>query len=320
MILGSNNNERYDVVSVGEILIDFLPGEEEGSYIRNPGGAPANFSIAAARNGLKSGIFCKAGDDDFGHFLMKTLKENEVEPLCEELCKDAITTMAFVSLTDKGERSFTFARKPGADSLLALTDIDDDIIRNSRLVHAGSCSLSKEPAASATVYALKRCHEEGKLVSFDINYRDTMWENDKAAATRKVNEILDYVDLLKVSEEEIDMLGGEQAVAELMAEKNISCVVETLGGEGAKCFYDGEEIFVEGIKIDRVADTTGAGDAFWGGFISCLLLDNADKQELDREKVIKAARYGNVSGALCVQRKGAIAALPTRVEIEEFFN
>lgn len=310
-----------DVVAVGEMLIDFLPGSEEGSYIRNPGGAPANFAIAASRNGLSSGIFCKVGDDDFGRFLLRTLEENGVEYLCKSMCEDAVTTMAFVSLSESGERSFTFARKPGADMMLSAYEIDEEIIKGAKLLHGGSCSLSKEPAAEATAYAIKKAAELGKLVSFDVNYRDVMWDKDKEAATKRIMELLEYVDLLKVSEEETDMLGGEKNILRLMEEKNISCVVETLGGEGSKCFFDGEEIFVKGYKPCRVVDTTGAGDAFWGGFISCLLINGADKREkLDRASVINAAKYGNVSGCLCVEQKGAIASLPSRDRILSFLR
>jgi sugar/nucleoside kinase (ribokinase family) len=112
-----------EFIAIGEMVIDFLPGQEAGSYIRNAGGAPANVAIAAARNGLESGIYCKVGNDDFGRFLIRTLKENQVTPLSPELCDEAVTTMAFVTLTEDNERSFTFARKPGADMMLDKSEV-----------------------------------------------------------------------------------------------------------------------------------------------------------------------------------------------------
>ena len=145
-----------DIITVGEMVIDFIPGTEEGSYIRNPGGAPANVAIAAARNGLSAGIFCKVGDDAFGRFLIRTLEDNKVTPLSPQLCGEAVTTMAFVSLTPGGERSFTFARKPGADMFLRVSDIQEGYLGGCKVIHGGSCSLSKGEARAATIHALKR--------------------------------------------------------------------------------------------------------------------------------------------------------------------
>ena len=125
-----------EFITVGEMVIDFLPGTEQGSYIRNAGGAPANVAIAAARNGLNAGMYCKVGNDDFGKFLIKTLEENNVTPLAPELCDDATTTMAFVSLTEDNERSFTFARKPGADMMLDKSEIRDEDLKDCKILLA----------------------------------------------------------------------------------------------------------------------------------------------------------------------------------------
>ncbi|MCR4890799.1 MAG: carbohydrate kinase [Lachnospiraceae bacterium] len=308
-----------DVITIGEMVIDFLPGAEKGSYIRNAGGAPANAAIAMARNGLQAGVYCKVGNDDFGRFLLSTLEENKVKPLSPELCDTATTTMAFVSLNEHNERSFTFARKPGADMMLSAEDIRDEDIEACKLVQAGSFSLSEGPAVEATKYIIRKAHELGRMVSFDINYRNVAWKDDKQACADAVMEILPYVDLLKVSDEEVDMIGGRDNIPALMKEKNISAIVETLGGDGSECFYKGTSFVHKGYKVDHVADTTGAGDAFWGGFLSRLLLLGADKPEKLTEEVLRdALDYGNVSGSLCVTAKGAISSLPTREEIESF--
>ena len=128
-----------DLYSIGEMLIDFIPGIEPASYIRKAGGAPANVAIAASKNGLDAATCCKLGDDDFGRFLLDTLKEYGVTPACPELCDEAVTTMAFVTLAEDGERKFTFARKPGADTLLSEADVKEADIADSAIVHAGSC-------------------------------------------------------------------------------------------------------------------------------------------------------------------------------------
>ena len=309
-----------DVYSIGEMVIDFIPGSEPASYIRKAGGAPANVAIAVAKNGLEASMCCKVGDDDFGHFLMKTLDEYHVKAACPKLCEEAITTMAFVSLAENGERVFTFARKPGADMFLTEEEVKEEDIENSVIVHAGSCSLSAQPVGAATVKALRVAHEKGKLVSFDVNYRNVMWKDDLAACTAAVMDILKYVDMLKISEEEVEMMGGEAALPELMKKNNITLLVETLGANGAQAFFKDQVIRVEGQKVKAV-DATGAGDAFWGGFMSSLRIQGVScGEDLTADIIQKAMVYGNVSGCICVQGKGAIVSIPTRAQIEEYMK
>lgn len=310
-----------EFITVGEMVIDFLPGTEQGSYVRNAGGAPANVAIAAARNGLNAGMYCKVGNDDFGKFLIKTLEENKVTPLSPELCDEATTTMAFVSLTEDNERSFTFARKPGADMMLDKSEIKDEDLKDCKILLAGSCSMSAGKAVEATEYAMKRAHELGALVGYDINYRNLMWHDDKQACADKVKEILPYVDLLKISDEEVDMVGGHDNVLALMKEYDIAVVILTLGKDGAECFFNGDSFVTPGYKADYVADTTGAGDAFWGGFLSRVLNLGADSVDKFTVEILRdAVNYGNVSGSLAVREKGAIASLPTKEQIEEFLQ
>lgn len=310
-----------DFITIGEMVIDFLPGQETGSYIRNAGGAPANVAIAVARNGLAAGMYCKLGDDDFGRFLLKTLRENGVTPLAPELTCEATTTMAFVSLNEQNDRSFTFARKPGADMMLDKNEIREADLKGCRIVQAGSCSLSAGKAKEATRYAMKKAHEFGKVVAFDINYRNLMWNDDKEACIKEVLSILKYVDFLKLSAEEIDMVGGHDNVLNMMGKYNISVVVLTLGSNGSELFYDGKSYMVFGFKVDKAADTTGAGDAFWGGFLSYVMNQEVSSLgQVNAELLKSAVTYGNVSGALSVREKGAIASLPTKEKIEKFLR
>lgn len=309
-----------DLYSIGEMVIDFIPGSEPASYIRKAGGAPANVAIAVAKNGLNAAMCCKVGNDGFGRFLMDTLAEYNVKAACPQLCDEAVTTMAFVTLHPDGEREFTFARKPGADMLLAEADVREEDIAASAIVHAGSCSLSAQPEAAATVRALRLGHELGKLVSFDVNYRNVMWNDDIAACTAAVMDILPYVDLLKISEEEVEMLGGEAAIPALMAKNGVAVVVETLGSKGARAYFGGEEIEVPGRRAKAV-DATGAGDAFWGAFLAKLRLSGVEKAaDLTADILREALDYGNVSGCICVQSKGAIASIPTREQIEAYLR
>lgn len=298
------------------MVIDFLPGSEPGSYIRNAGGAPANVAIAIARNGLKAGFIGKVGADDFGDFLQKTLLDNNVEIPCAMRTDKAVTTMAFVTLGENGERSFTFARKPGADMLLEESDIDPEVVKNAIIVHAGSCSLSRFPAANATTHALRLANQEHRMVSFDVNYRNLLWDDRHEEAKQRIHSILKYVDLLKISDEELFLFGGEDKIPALMSEYQISLVVLTLGKDGARCLFDGKIIDVPG-RPTKAIDTTGAGDAFWGAFLSSLIYQHVKSSaDLSYEIIAKAMKWGTIAGSLCVASKGAIASLPTKQQIE----
>lgn len=305
-----------DLICVGEILVDFTPGDTPESYVANPGGAPANVAVAAARSGLDVGFCGKAGDDHFGRLLAGTLASEGVAFLTPGLTPRATTTMAFVSLDGHGERSFTFARKPGADMLLEPADIPDDAVASARMVHAGSCSLSAEPARSATLHALRWAHGLGKATGFDVNYRDAMWNGDAEACARAVREALPAIDFLKVSDEETAVFGGIGAFSGECFASGVSVVVETLGPDGALALLpDGTQLHADGMAAETV-DTTGAGDAFWGAFLSHLLIECGDDvRAASAETIASALSVGNAAGSICVERRGAIPAIPNRIEI-----
>ena len=309
-----------DIICMGEMLIDFTPGKEPRSYTANPGGAPANVAIATARNGLETAFLGVLGNDDFGKMLQNTLKEDGVKMLCPKLTDEAVTTLAFVTLYEGGERSFTFVRKPGADLLLSEEDVKEADIDACRLLHAGSVSLSGKPSKDAVYKAMKLAAEKGKLVSFDVNYRDLLWDGDRAAAAKAVQSVLPYVDLLKVSDDETDMVGGEEVLPLLRERYGISAVVETLGRDGARCFFDGKTLPCPGIPSDAV-DTTGAGDAFWGGFLSTLCEAGVtDSLMLSENLILSAMKRGCAAGALCVKQKGAMESLPTSEALNNFLK
>lgn len=305
-----------DMICAGEMLIDFTPGSNPDTYTANPGGAPANVAVSVARNGLSTAFLGVLGNDDFGKKLKNVLEKEGIEMLCPELTDEAVTTLAFVTLYEGGERSFTFARKPGADILLCKEDIKEEDISRTRVLHAGSVSLSDSPCRDAIGYAMELAHKKGKMVSFDINYRDMIW-HDIEKCKKEVEKVLPYVDLLKISDEELYFVGGEENIPSFMEKYNIPVVVETLGSKGAKYFFKGKEGIVDGRKVNAV-DATGAGDAFWGGFLAFILMKGINKtDDITEENVKEALAYGNTSGALCVQKPGGIPALPTREEIEE---
>lgn len=305
-----------DLICAGEMLIDFTPAKEAFTYTANPGGAPANVAISAARNGIDTAFLGILGNDDFGKRLAGVLKEDHVQMLCPALTDEAVTTLAFVSLKQGGERSFTFARKPGADILLKKEDVREDDIKACKMVHAGSVSLSDEPSRSAIAHVLALADKYHKLVSFDINYRDMIW-HDEARCKQEVDRLLPYIDFLKISDEELYFVGGEENIPAFMKENRITVLVETLGAKGARFYFDNKSEMIESKKVKAV-DATGAGDAFWGGFLSRMLqFGITDKAQVTQDMVRSALLYGNTSGGLCVQRMGGIPALPTKEEIEK---
>ena len=306
-----------DVVSIGEVVIDFLPGKEKNSYIANPGGAPANAAIAMARNKLSAGFIGKVGRDSFGSLLIETLEKDGVKILNDIFTDDAVTTLVFVHLDEKNERSFSFVRKPGADMFLNDNDVRAELLEEAKIIHAGSCSLSAEPAAAATKKALLTGHTAGKMVSFDLNYRNMMWDDRIEDAMSAVHEVLPYIDLLKISDEERMVYKQFDSVHTFMQHFNISLLIETLGEGGSLCYFKDEKIFMPVYSSDCV-DTTGAGDAFWGAFLSTLLLEGVNTiGDIKKELILKAMKYGNVAGGLCVRQKGAISSLPGRDELDE---
>ena len=306
------------ILCIGEMLIDFTPVRGmKNTYTANPGGAPANVAISAARNGITAGFLGKLGNDDFGKLLINTLKEDKVKILCPELTDEATTTLAFVTLDEGGDRSFTFARKPGADMMLDESDVKKVDFKEWDLVHAGSVSQSGKTSRErdAVLLALKTAKESGALVSFDINFRDKIWDEKECA--EESGKIFPLTDLLKISEEELGFVGGEENIPDFMKEHNIAVVVETRGGDGAGIFFEGGVMDIPAMKVE-VTDTTGAGDAYWGGFLSALLRQGVRKvSDITTEKLLTAGRYGAVSGGLCIQKPGGIPALPGLKEIEE---
>lgn len=306
------------VICIGEMLIDFTPGEEERSYIANPGGTPANVAVSIQRCGGEAGFLGKLGNDDFGRLLIKTLEKEGVKVLCPKLTKDAVTTLAFVSLDENGNRSFTFVRKPGADMLLSEADVEAIDWAECKMVHAGSVSQSVEPERSAVLLALKKAKKLGKLISFDVNYRDAIWSRE--ACKEAVDEVFPLVDFLKISDEELSFVGGKENIFAFMKENDIAVVVLTLGSEGAEIYFREQTHKLEAMKVNAV-DTTGAGDSFWGAFLCRLLEQKVDSvDDITMEKIYEAGRYGICASGLCVQNKGGIPAIPYRRQVEKETN
>jgi len=317
--------KKIDVTALGEILIDFTPcGKSEAGqrvFEQNPGGAPANVLACLNKCGKKTAFIGKVGDDMHGQFLVDVLNDSGICTEAVVVDDNVFTTLAFVALSDSGERSFSFARKPGADTCLTQGELKEEIIRDSKVFHIGSLSLTAEPAKGTTFKALEIAKEAGCIISYDPNYRAPLWDS-KEVAIKGMRSVVSYVDVMKLSDEETTLLtdiAEPEGAAKKLVDMGVSIVAVTLGAEGALVCTKEGSIIVPGYKADMV-DTTGAGDSFWGGFLKCLLESGKKPVDISLDKAAEFAKYGNAVASLCVEKRGAIPAMPSVQEIEERLN
>lgn len=310
----------YDVCALGEILIDFTPCGTSAAgrtlFEQNPGGAPANVLAALNRLGARTAFIGKVGNDMHGLFLREVLEEAGIHTQGLVSDDSVFTTLAFVALNEKGERSFSFARKPGADTMLTKEELNYALLENSRIFHIGSLSLTDQPSRSATYAALEAADEAGAVISYDPNYRAPLWKS-REEAMEIMRSVLPYVDVMKLSDEETALLTGlevpEEAAAKLVA-GGIPLVAVTLGSKGAYvCTAQGGAL-VPGFAC-KAADTTGAGDSFWGGFLYQLKESGKHPSEVTLLEAMGFARFANAVASLCVEKRGAIPAMPTLEEV-----
>ncbi|WP_141501061.1 PfkB family carbohydrate kinase [Paenibacillus luteus] len=312
-----------DVIAIGEVLIDFTPaGRSAGGneqFECNPGGAPANVVAALSRLGSRTALISKVGEDQFGSLLHRTLQSSGVDVSEVSFTNEVSTTLAFVHLDDKGDRSFSFFRKPGADTFLDPTDVPLDRIESCKALHYGSLSMTHEPARSATRTAVLKAKESGVLLSFDPNIRFSLWESTEEAR-QNIYWGMNYADILKISEEELSFITGtndvEKGSMELAQQFDIKLVVVTLAEKG--CYYrmGGLDGYVQGFEVN-VIDTTGAGDAFLGCLLYKILENESSLHDLTDQQMISMLTFANAGGALVTTRKGALESMPTTDEINQ---
>ena len=314
--------KTIDIVALGELLIDFTEAGTGADGMRlfeqNPGGAPANLLTVASHMGYRTEFIGKVGKDMHGAFLKKTLeKENiGVSDLIED--ENYFTTLAFVAIDENGEREFSFARKPGADTQLSEDELDKELLRNCKVFHIGSLSLTDQPSKDTTVTAVTCAKEAGALISYDPNYRASLWSSE-AVAAETMKSMVPYADVMKVSDEESLLLTGEttyEAAADKLLAMGPKLIAVTLGSEGVLMTTKEKKERIKGFSVQSV-DTTGAGDSFWGGALSAYLSLGKPIGELTWEEIHHCAVCGNATAALCVQKRGGIPAIPTKEEVEE---
>ncbi len=311
----------FDVTAIGELLIDFTPSGQTPRgdllFARIAGGAPANVLAAVSKLGGKTAFIGKVGKDAFGAFLRESLEKAGICAKGLVETSACPTTLAFVQLDSKGDRSFTFYRKPGADILLESREVSLELIQNCRIFHFGSVSLTDEPSRSATLDAVRYARSLGKLISYDPNYRPFLWESSEAAVPYML-EGLSLADVVKVSEEELELLSGSRDPEEgslRLLEKGCTLVLVSMGEKGA--FYRCGSLwgYRPTYQVHTI-DTNGAGDAFFGAVLHRLsALSREEITRLSAEALEEILSYGNAAGSITTTRHGSIPALPTEEEI-----
>ncbi|PKG25639.1 carbohydrate kinase family protein [Niallia nealsonii] len=313
--------------SIGEVLIDFIPLEKGKAlkdaiaFERAPGGAPANVAAAVAKYGAEASMITKLGNDAFGDFLLEQLIEAGVQIDKVSRTSQANTGLAFVSLREDGERDFSFYRNPSADLLLAEDEIDQSWFSPGDILHFCSVDLVDSPMKKAHIAAIEAAKNNGSLISFDPNVRLPLWNNPEDCR-KTIVEFIPKSHLIKISDEELEFITGitdiEEAIASLFVGE-VKAVIYTKGADGAVLFVKDSRYASSGYSVD-VQDTTGAGDAFIGGFLYQLLKKGANQSNVvdiisQYHKEILA--FANASGALTTTGKGAISSLPTREAVLE---
>ena len=308
-----------DITSIGEILID-LPqtGKNDADvplFAANPGGAPANVAVAAARLGSRTAFIGKIGNDGFGGYLRQVLEENGVDHSGLQMA-DSPTTMAIVSVDGTGERSFRFIR--GADCEMVPEDVDEALAQSSKILHFGSVSLTQGVARSATIFTARAAHKAGVLVSYDPNYRPALWRT-KRDALEWMTLPLPLVDVIKLSDEELPLLtetGDLEEGSRRLEKQGVALVMITLGERGTFCRWRGETFTVPAFPT-RVADTNGAGDTFMGAVLHRLCRRGEKPLEgLELAELREIVAFANRAASLTCSRSGAIPAMPTLAEVE----
>jgi len=285
-------------------------------FSANPGGAPANVAVAASRLGARTAFLGKVGSDGFGDYLRQVLDDNGVDRRGLRRGENH-TTMAVVSVDGTGERSFRFVR--GADRDLSPEGVDEDEVLKSKILHFGSVSLTAGLSRNATIFAARTAHRNGRVVSYDPNYRPALW-NSRAEAAEWMTIPLPLVDIIKLAEEELPLITGTGDLEEgtrLLEERGVSLIMVTLGGQGVFCRWKGETWRQPGIPV-KVADTNGAGDTFLGAVLSRLCKRESGPLEgLTRAELKDILAFANRAAAFTCSRSGAIPAMPT---LEELFD
>lgn len=307
------------VIALGELLIDFTPlaGRQKIAFEQNAGGAPANVLAAAAKLGIKTSFIGCVGEDAFGRYLRDFLEKCGIgfDHLRTDPCHH--TTLAFVQLREDGDRDFSFYRNHGADKMLSPEDISEEMFERGDIFHFGSISMTDEPAKSATKKAIGLAKERDCLISYDPNLRPPLWRSLEEAKETMLS-VMGEIDLLKVSEEELQFLTGEEELEtgarKLEKEYGIPLLLVTRGSEGCCFLHKREWAQVEAFRVEAV-DTTGAGDSFLGAMLFQLMREGRPIPQLSLEEMRGFVGFANKTAAIVATRYGSAEIMPSYEEV-----
>ncbi len=307
----------YDIIAVGELLIDFTPAPDQ-HFKANPGGAPCNFLTMAQNLGSKTAFIGKVGADAFGNSLKDVLLSQGID--VNGLIQDSRygTTLAFVHLTPEGDRSFSFYRKGCADVMLYKEDVDFDKIDQTKALHFGSLSFTDEPSRSTVLEMLEYAKQKNKTITYDPNYRPALWD-DAATAIKYMKKGMAYADIVKVSDEELELISGVKDMAtgcQILHDMGVKMIFVTLGNKGALYSYRKGSGIVEGIKV-KVVDTTGAGDTFFGATVHQIIALDCPIDQIESEQIEAILKVSNTAAAICIEGFGGIPSIPSKAVLME---
>ncbi len=312
---------KRDIVTLGEILIDFTPVKNDDNKIRfeqNAGGAPANVMAAITKLGLKTGFIGCVGDDQFGHFLADFLKDNHIDSKDLKISNEYNTTLAFVHLKEDGDREFSFYRNPGADQMICEEDISEDMFEDVKVFHFGSLSLTDEPARGATLKAIQISKDKGCIISYDPNLRPPLWKSLDEAKEQMLS-VMEYVDILKISEEELYFLTGIEDIEEgskyLYEKYKTPLIIATLGPDGCAIRKGDMYDVASGVKVKAV-DTTGAGDSHLGAMLYQIIMENSKLEDIPFNKILDFGKFANHMAAYVTTKYGSAEIMPSYEQVK----
>lgn len=316
--------KKYDVIALGELLIDFtMNGQSEqgnNMFEACPGGAPCNVLALLNKMGNKTAFIGKVGKDQFGALLRDTITEAGIDASNLMVDENVNTTLAFVHTFPDGDREFSFYRNPGADMMLTADEVNPEVVKDTKVFHFGTLSMTHEGVREATKKAVETAKANGCLVSFDPNLRPPLWGSLDLA-----KEQMEYgfgkCDILKISDNEIQFVSGkedyDEGIAYLQETYNIPLILLTMGKDGSRAYYKGMRVERPGFSVKAI-ETTGAGDTFCGSSLNYLV--DHDFENLTEEQLGEMLTFANAAAALVTTKKGAIKAMPVKEEVLELIQ
>lgn len=314
--------KTIDVTALGELLIDFTQNgiSEQGNSLfeANPGGAPCNVLSMLSKLGHKTAFIGKVGNDSFGKQLKNVLEEVGIEATYLTMDNEVHTTLALVHTFADGDRDFSFYRNPGADMMLTEEEIPEDLIRNTKIFHFGTLSMTHEGVRKATKKALEFAKKAGAMISFDPNLRPPLWDSLETAK-EQVLYGLQFCDILKISDNEIQWLTGKEDYTDgvnwILERFQIPLILVSMGKEGSRAYYKGKMVEAAPFLQQNTIETTGAGDTFVGCVLHYILEHGLEN--LTEDNLTEMLRFANAAAALITTRKGALRVMPSREEVEK---